>query len=148
MKNSSRLPAGGLVLAFLFAFACVPDLFAQKDEGEVDGNLNGWGKLGKNVSGSESFYDFSYFFKDERGRKKSAKAFVQISEKTTLYLDRVVRIQDLKKGARFACLPAQSNRRFAEVHPVEGGGMSGRGEPGPIARFRTRSLSSSERVWR
>ena len=100
MKNSPRVSTAGLVstvLTALFIFTCVSSAFAQKAGEEA---LDGWGKLGKAVSGSESFYDFSYFFKDERGRKKSAKAFVQISAKTTLYYDRVVRIQDLKKGSK------------------------------------------------
>ncbi len=62
MKNSPRVSTAGLVstvLTSLFIFTCVSSAFAQKAGGKA---LDGWGKLGKAVSGSESFYDFSYFF--------------------------------------------------------------------------------------
>ena len=140
MKSSLRVSTAGLVstvLTSLFIFTCVSGAFAQKAGGEA---LEGWGKLGKAVSGSESFYDFSYFFKDERGRKKSAKAFVQISAKTTLYYDRVVRIQDLKKGSKIRMFARAVEQEVRGGPPGGGGGNVGQGRSGTDRQIQNAQL--------
>ena len=140
MKSSPRVSTAGLVstvLTSLFIFTCVSDAFAQKAGGEA---LDGWGKLGKAVSGSESFYDFSYFFKDERGRKKSAKAFVQISAKTTLYYDRVVRIQDLEKGSKIRMFARAVEQEVRGGPPGGGGGNVGQGRSGTDRQIQNAQL--------
>ena len=140
MKNSCRFPAGGpvsLVLALVFVFACVSNVFVQEPGAE---DLNGWGKLGKTVSGSETFYDFSYFYKDERGRKKSAKAFVQISPKTTLYHDRVIRIRDLKKGAKIRLFARAVEQEVRGGPPGGGGGNVGQGRSGTDRQIQNAQL--------
>lgn len=116
-------------LAFVVIFVFAASASAQKDEGPGE-NLNGWGKLGKAVSGSESFYDFSFYFKDERGRKKPAKAFVQISPDTPLYYDRVVRIQDLKKGSKIRLFARTVEQEVRGGPPGGGGGNVGQGRSG------------------
>jgi len=123
MKKSSRI---SIVLAFLFVSAAAASVFALKDEGGPGDNLNGWGKLGKAVSGSESFYDFSFYYKDERGRKKPAKAFVEISPAATVYYDRVMRIQDLKKGSKVRLFARAVEQEVRGGPPGGGGGQQGR----------------------
>ena len=143
MKNSIRIPAGGLiaaVLSVLFVFVCASGACAQKDDGGAGGNLNQWGKLGKAVFGSKSFYDFSYFVKDERGRKKSAKAFVQISAKTPLYFDRVVRIQDLKKGTKLRMFARAVEQEVRGGPPGGGGGNFGQGRTGTDRQIQNAQL--------
>ncbi|MEE3199920.1 MAG: hypothetical protein VX254_07805 [Planctomycetota bacterium] len=122
MKKSSRI---SIVLAFLFVSAATASVFALKDEDGPGDKLNGWGKLGKAVSGSESFYDFSFYYKDERGRKKPAKAFVEISPAVTVYYDRVMRIQDLKKGAKVRLFARAVEQEVRGGPPGGGGGNVG-----------------------
>ena len=122
MKNSSWI---SVVLVFVFTSAAAAGGLALKDEAGPGDKLNGWGKLGKAVSGSESFYDFSFYYKDERGRKKPAKAFVQISPAATVYYDRVMRIQDLKKGTRIRLFARAVEQEVRGGPPGGGGGPAG-----------------------
>ena len=127
MKKSSWI---SIALAFLFVSAAAASVFALKDEGGPGDNLNGWGKLGKAVSGSESFYDFSFYYKDERGRKKPAKAFVQISPAAAVYYDRVMRIQDLKKGTKLRLFARAVEQEVRGGPPGGGGGVGQQGRSG------------------
>lgn len=127
-------------LAFLVTFAFAAIAFAQKDSEGPGDNLNGMGKLGKSVSGSESFYDFSFNYKDERGRKKNAKAFLQISANTTLYYDRVVRIRDLKKGTKLKLFARAVEQEVRGGPPGGAGGNVGQGRSGTDRQIQNAQL--------
>ena len=122
MKKSSWI---SIVLLFVFTSEAAAGGLALKDEAGPGDKLNGWGKLGKAVSGSESFYDFSFYYRDERGRKKPAKAFVQISPAAEVYYDRVMRIQDLKKGTRVRLFARAVEQEVRGGPPGGGGGNVG-----------------------
>lgn len=83
-------------------------------------------KLGSPVRGSDGFFAVTYYYTDEKGKRKSKKAFVKIDDKVSVYVDRQSRIEDLEPGKTAHVFGRVVER---EVHDRDGGkgggGLSG-----------------------
>jgi len=131
-KGRTPLVVATFVAGGLLAFAT--DAFAQRrDRGDGSSaetdkrhDVRTIARLGKGVRGNAGFFDVSYAYRDEKGRKKSRKAFLQIGETKEVYRDRQVRIGYLEAGQKIFILGRVVEREVQD----RGGGLGGAGRGG------------------
>lgn len=85
--------------------------------------LEAWGRLGAAIKGSEAFHELASYGLDAKGRKTTEKILVEIAEKTEVYADVLIRLEDLKPGEELWIFGKAVER---EVVGKRGGGAGGR----------------------
>lgn len=85
--------------------------------------LHVWGKLGAALKGSETFHELASYGLDAKGRKTTEKILIEIVDRTGIYADAPIRLEDLKPGEEVWIFGKAVER---EVFGKRGGGAGGR----------------------
>jgi len=99
-------------------------------------------KLGRGVRGNEGFFDVTIYGRDEKGKKKSTKAFLKLDDEVPLYVDRQVKIEHLKEGDKIVVFGRPVETEVEERVGGGGGGRGGRGGGGRIQRGWDRQIQN------
>lgn len=122
----SRLTLLGLILGvFTLTAGAAPARGAPGSEAPGRRDLDNWGKMGSRIRGAEGCYSFTYYKKDDKGRMKSDRAILEVSEKTPVYYDQPIRLEDLVSGDTVYILGRVVSREVRDR--VGGGGGLGGG---------------------
>ena len=119
---------------------------AAKDETSKPADLDGWGKLGSARKGEGGFYEFTLYRRNERGKVQTSKLLLKVPETLSPFLDRRVRIEDLKEGEQVYVFGRPEKREAQYGGGRGGGGGGGRGGGGAGRRGTDLQIKASRVV--